>query len=286
MKTKKRFFNSDVFKLHKILGCCLLLVALFASTAHAQIEIPFNPGQVEECANQSTPFPLPGLPFDLVFTDNKTLTLGPGTLGFVLNGAGIIPFAGALLDAAGNVIPGTEYEGLADGDATHLELSQSTTWHGMRFVSDFPTGSGVMVFVTCPVVGQSDTSGNQPPIAEAGAPVSGTVGAAVTFDGSGSSDPDGDIVQYDWDFGDGNTAMNGGPTPSNTYAVADTYNVTLTVTDDGELTNTDTTTATIGETGTPPTADAGGPYTGTTAIRIAAADRRRAIPMRRRAVTP
>ena len=64
---------------------------------------------------------------------------------FVLNGAGIIPFAGALLDAAGNVIPGTEYEGLADGDATHLELSQSTTWHGMRFVSDFPTGSGVMV---------------------------------------------------------------------------------------------------------------------------------------------
>jgi PKD repeat protein len=268
MKTKKRFFNSDVFKLHKILGCCLLLVALFASTAHAQIEIPFNPGQVTECANQSTPFPLPGLPFDLVFTDNKTLTLGPGTLGFVLNGAGIIPFAGALLDAAGNVIPGTEYEGLADGDLTHLELSQSTTWHGMRFVSDFPTGSGVMVFVTCPVVGQSDTSGNQPPIAEAGAPVSGTVGAAVTFDGSGSSDPDGDIVQYDWDFGDGNTAMNGGPTPSNTYAVADTYNVTLTVTDDGELTNTDTTTATIGETGTPPTADAGGPYTGTVGVNV------------------
>jgi YVTN family beta-propeller protein len=57
------------------------------------------------------------------------------------------------------------------------------------------------------------------------------VGSAGAFNGSGSSDPDGSVARYDWDFGDGNTLPNGGPNPSHTYAAAGNYTVKLTVTD-------------------------------------------------------
>jgi Zn-dependent metalloprotease/chitodextrinase len=45
-----------------------------------------------------------------------------------------------------------------------------------------------------------------------------------------SFDPDGSIVSWDWDFGDGNTST--AQNPSHTYAADGTYTVTLTVTDD------------------------------------------------------
>ncbi len=77
--------------------------------------------------------------------------------------------------------------------------------------------------------------------------VSGTtynVGDSVSFDGSGSSDPDmGDTLSYSWDFGDGN--MGSGMTTSHTYSMSGPYNVTLTVTDQGGLSDIATTTLTI-----------------------------------------
>ncbi|WP_109505943.1 PKD domain-containing protein [Nocardioides speluncae] len=57
-------------------------------------------------------------------------------------------------------------------------------------------------------------------------------GLEVEFDGSASSDPDGTIASYSWNFGDGSPAGSG-PSPSHEYAAEGTYNVTLTVTDNG-----------------------------------------------------
>ncbi|GAA3693018.1 hypothetical protein GCM10023081_32980 [Arthrobacter ginkgonis] len=68
-------------------------------------------------------------------------------------------------------------------------------------------------------------------------------GLAVSVDGSGSSDADGTIASYAWEFGDGGTAT--GATASHTYAAAGTYTVRLTVTDDDGATHSTTREATV-----------------------------------------
>lgn len=60
--------------------------------------------------------------------------------------------------------------------------------------------------------------------------------AQINLDGSGSSDIDGTLVSYAWDFGDGNTGT--GPMPTHSYAVGGTYLVQLIITDNAGLTDT------------------------------------------------
>ena len=67
---------------------------------------------------------------------------------------------------------------------------------------------------------------DQPPTAVATASCSHL---SCSFDGTGSSDPDGTVASYAWTFGDGSTGT--GATPTHGYASAGTYTYTLTVTD-------------------------------------------------------
>ncbi|MFN0178870.1 MAG: PKD domain-containing protein [Gemmatimonadales bacterium] len=83
---------------------------------------------------------------------------------------------------------------------------------------------------------------NQPPVASFTSSCSNAT-RVCSFSGTGSTD-DAGIVSYSWTFGDGTTGT--GPTPSHTYAVAGSYQVTLTVTDGGGLTNSLTRTVTLG----------------------------------------
>ena len=63
------------------------------------------------------------------------------------------------------------------------------------------------------------------------------VNEEVTFNASSSYDPDGFIVSYTWDFGDGNVTTTASPIISHVYSAAGTYTVNLTVTDNDGLTN-------------------------------------------------
>ena len=102
---------------------------------------------------------------------------------------------------------------------------------------------------------KSLTVPNNPPVADAKGPYSGTEDITVTFDGSNSYDPDGDPLTYDWDFGDG-TGHGTGMNPTYTYTAGGSYPVTLVVSD-GIVDSTDCTTAEITEVNDPPVADAG-----------------------------
>jgi DNA-binding beta-propeller fold protein YncE len=73
-------------------------------------------------------------------------------------------------------------------------------------------------------------SPNQAPVASFAA-TPGSAGSETQFDASGAADPDGTIVRYDWDFGDGTQALNGGPAPRHIYNKSGKYTVTLVVTD-------------------------------------------------------
>ncbi|KQC29410.1 PKD domain-containing protein [Flagellimonas eckloniae] len=73
------------------------------------------------------------------------------------------------------------------------------------------------------------TLGNVSPIAVANGVVDETIAYKINFFSTGSYDPDGNIVSYEWDFGDGNTSN--AENPMHTYAAEGEYSVTLTVND-------------------------------------------------------
>src|SRR5712691_2440164 len=66
---------------------------------------------------------------------------------------------------------------------------------------------------------------------------------SVNFDGTTSYDPDGTVVGYSWDFGDGSTGS--GATPTHSYSIAGTYSVKLNVTDNSGSTQVSIQTVTI-----------------------------------------
>ncbi|WP_256297078.1 PKD domain-containing protein [Haloarchaeobius salinus] len=116
--------------------------------------------------------------------------------------------------------------------------SQSPCLAGLTVEPD--GANGVAVTGDCPTY---DASGTPPTASFTASPSSPTTRESLSVDGTGSSDPDGSISSYQWDFGDGTTAS--GPTATHTYSTPGTYTVTLTATDDDGLTDSATRTVTV-----------------------------------------
>lgn len=93
---------------------------------------------------------------------------------------------------------------------------------------------------------------NQPPVAQfTYSPTAPFVGQNVTFNGTGSYDPDGAIVSYQWDLTGDGVPDQSGPIATWTYTAAGVYTVTLTVTDNQGATNSATKTLTVLPVGLP-----------------------------------
>jgi probable HAF family extracellular repeat protein len=78
---------------------------------------------------------------------------------------------------------------------------------------------------------------NTAPVATLSGPASGFKLTALTWNGSGSSDVNGDTLSYQWNFGDGSSATTSTPTITHSYATVGSYRVTLIVSD-GEASST------------------------------------------------
>jgi hypothetical protein len=108
--------------------------------------------------------------------------------------------------------------------------------------------------------------GNQVPTADAGGPYVATEGEVITFDGSGSSDPEGSELEFQWDFnndGTYETTWSSSATATHSYPTAGNYKVTLMVRDDIGAADVDTTSVEIVQFNNPPTTPVvGGPETG------------------------
>ena len=140
---------------------------------------------------------------------------------------------------------------LVDPPATPFDIpgDGTTVPVTLRFCVESPgPHAGTLIVVSSnannsPVEVPLSAVGNRPPACGAGGPYVGTVGQPVTFDGTGSNDPDGGALTYAWSFGDGTTGS--GATPTHTYGAAGVYTVVLTVTDDCATTSTCQTVAQI-----------------------------------------
>jgi len=92
------------------------------------------------------------------------------------------------------------------------------------------------------------TGVNKAPVASFTAtPDNGQAPLLVNFDGGTSSDPDGNIVEWAWDFEGDSTfdVSNPAATSSFTYDTSGTFNATLRVTDDGGTTDTTVVSVTV-----------------------------------------
>ncbi len=141
----------------------------------------------------------------------------------------------------------------------HWDFGDGTTSTGLLSSHKFTTpgsyttrltvtnSDGLTSFITTPVlVTAPPEEENVPPKAVINAtPGSGNVPLTVIFSGSGSTDEDGDIHDYSWQFGDGTSGN--GINVTHTYTTSGTFGATLVVTDDDGARHTANAPITIAE---------------------------------------
>ncbi len=130
----------------------------------------------------------------------------------------------------------------ATGASSSHTFTSAGTYNTTLTVTD---SKGLTSSASTPiVVTASTTTTNKAPTAAATlTPVTGTSPLTVTFDGSASSDSDGTIASYLWNYGDGSSAS--GKTATHTYTTEGSFTATLQVTDNKGATGTTSKTITV-----------------------------------------
>src|SRR5688572_5393760 len=165
-------------------------------------------------------------------------------------------------------VPNSELTGIDPADLTLLATT-ATGFEGLTGITVDIGSSGITVrghvshfTVISAAVEESAPPPNRAPVASAGADQTATVGVQVTLSGSGSTDPDGDVLTFEWRTvaspGGAPVSLAGAATSQATFTPAATgeYEFELTVSDT-EFADRDTVRVTVGAANIAPTVDAG-----------------------------
>lgn len=149
----------------------------------------------------------------------------------------------------------------------YWKVGGDTTWGSAAYLAGKIDEVAVYSSVLSPSSVQNHFligSGSTPNIAPVSSFTTTTSGLGVAFDGSPSTDPDGTVASYSWNFGDGSTAT--GPTTTHQYVLAGSYVVSLTVTDNKGATNSSSQSVTISAPNVAPSARFTATNTGLTVV--------------------
>ncbi|MEP5610764.1 MAG: PKD domain-containing protein [Cyclobacteriaceae bacterium] len=117
-----------------------------------------------------------------------------------------------------------------DGSTGTGAITTHTYTQAGTFTATLSATDDVGLVSVSPVSVEIEVLPNDPPTAVGSfTPTSGEAPLLVFFDGSASTDADGTIASYEWNFGDGSSGS--GATTSHTYTSAGNYTASLTVTD-------------------------------------------------------
>ncbi len=189
----------------------------------------------------------------LTVTDDGGLT-NSSNQSVTINASNVAPISSFTYVATDLQVTFTDGSSDSDGtvDSFSWDFGDGNTSTAQNPVNTYAAGGTYTVALTVTDnVGSTNTSSQSVTVVAPNvAPVAGfttnITDLSVDFTDS-STDSDGTVASWDWDFGDGNTST--AQNPTNLYAAAGSYTVSLTVTDDEGATNTDSQTVTVSEGG-------------------------------------
>ena len=208
-----------------------------------------------------------GIISDRADQDWFRITAGAGTVniaGLVAQPSANLNLALSLVDANGLVLA----QGTAVGMGANLSVPVTGGTYYVVVDGKGSTNDPLTGYTDYASLGRFSLSGswpsavavNQPPVASTAGTtpspsstgaITGAAPLTVNFVGAQSSDPDGIVASYAWDFGDGTTSTLANV--SKTYQAAGNYTVKLTVTDNAGATAFTTLLVSVGATPPPPT---------------------------------
>ncbi|GEM_PF-1759613 len=150
-----------------------------------------------------------------------------------------------LFDSSFSLSNSSETIAIKNGDAVVNEItySSSTGANGDGNSLQLINGSWQ---ATSPTPGKENKVGNKPPIALFKfSPASPEASGTISFDASSSTDPDGSIVSYSWNFGDGQSTITNQSTTTYSYSSVGSYLVELTPFDNSGSSSTATSTISV-----------------------------------------
>jgi PKD repeat protein len=174
--------------------------------------------------------------------DVFSFVAGPGALNIAVNPAarsGNVDVYAELRDGSGALVASSNPVDGLSGTLTATTASGGTFYVVVRGTGKGDLSTGYSSYGSVgeySVAGTVPAPASQPPVAVlSAAPTSGPAPLAVSFSAAGSSDPEGQPISVEWNFGDGSAAVFG-PAASKTYSMPGSYTATLKVTDSAGLT--------------------------------------------------